>query len=571
MEYAVFTPEAKTWLDTNVTPVINKSTVKRLAFKVTVNGKDLVLTGNGVGKSQPTYDLLPYTGEDIVMIGTHFTDLREAPGDLEAFSAAMTGADIEWGDEEITVVNPSEEEEEASFEPLARPVEINLDEAPPEPTIIPMPATPAPAPAAAKKVSKGRKGKRSTKPVKSSREKILEKLTKDLGIVIPTEEVMFKDFRGMKGVEFISFKELAASNHPGNLRFNARGEVAKAVGEVLEYHEGNNIRNILNLSAEIDPNRVLILAAKLARYGRLMHHINATLITDEVPADASMSADGSVSEAFDESAFQVWDGRNRSLALALLYGPDVKIPVMVREMTFRQAAENCIESNMKRAIGKKEAVHYNATINALQVGDSHAKQFALCNGKPEKIAEFVMHRTVIKHTPDLFNLPKHISVDDRRTGTNITTPMFKSILTQAIAGAERSSLVDFNKKTLRTLNTILDAVDRLFARIEEEFPLHADRKKVWTSYSASAFGILLGERLAPYLRGLQGDGVEVASAQVMDMLMNLLSNMPGEAYSLLAQTPPTKLSALLVIQESGGTDDDDSGEDGFELSDNLFS
>ena len=318
---------------------------------------------------------------------------------------------------------------------------------------------------------------------------------------------------------------------------------------------------------------MLILATKLAQYGRLMHHINAVLVTDKVPADAAMSADGNTPEAFDENAYQVWDGRNRSLALALLYGPDVKIPVMVREMTFREAAENCLESNMKRAIGKKETAHYNTLMNTIKVGDSHAKQFALCNGKPEKIAEFVMYRTVIKHTPDLFNLPQHVSVDDRRSGTNITTPMFKSILTQAIAGSERSSLVDLNKKTLRNLNTILDTVDRLFHRIEEEFPLHADRKKIWTSYSAGAFGILLGERLSGYLKGhIKGDAVVEASEAVVKMVLSLLDSAPGEAYSLLAQTPPTKLSALLVIQESDGSEETEGdGDTEMAVSDGILS
>lgn len=552
------------WLETNIKPILASRSVKRLAFRVLVDDNDMILTADMTGKSQPVYGLIEDEGQDPVEVNGKPTAIIAPPDNLDAFESLMAGGDVPFSAEESDETDEdladeisgalSLSSEDEGFTPQARTMDLNVGNEAPAP--IPMPAP----------VKKSKK----KADAKSIRTKLLEKFCNELGVQIPDPEDMFRKFKNNPAVRFVSFKELAACNHPGKLMTAPKGDFAKGLAEIMDYHRDNNIRNVLNLSAEIDPNRVMALVTTLLRYGRLIHCLEAASLTDAPPHSALLSPDGSTTEPYDEKAFQVWTGRHRAWALAFIYGIEVELPVMVSDMDFRTAAEECVESNKCRPMGKQEQIHYEAVQRSLTLGDSPASQFVSLKGDKKKVANFVVYHTIVQPDSDVFVHPKVLQVGAKRTPKNITLPFYRSAIEFALTGAGLNHSVKLDGKTVKGINLIVSALDTLFARIEQEFTLDAERKLVWTYYSAGAFGMLLGEKLHPFIHEKKdGDAAAEAAEAVVKMVLGMFEATDTEtAKNKLAKEPPASLTAYLSLY---GDSAEEKEEEDADESDGILS
>jgi len=88
--------------------------------------------------------------------------------------------------------------------------------------------------------------------------------------------------------------------------------------------------------------------------------------------------------------------------------------------------------------------------------------------------------------------------------------------------------------------------------------LDAERKLVWTYYSAGAFGNKLGELLHDAIKNPKDDyTAEDAADEVLRMIVGLFSNnTPEVAKNLLAKEPPASLSDYLTIYAGLSTEED---------------
>ena len=543
-----FTTEAKEWLARNVQPLLSNNR-KRIAFRCEVDERELILVADSLGKSTPTYQILDDDGDDILDLPGKPLSVSAAPDNVNVFEDLMAGKEISFPEEaevkQIPVMKEIEAPAEVSFEPTPKSVAFASEEAP---GLIPMPEN--------KKKGRSKKTPADKPAPKPFRERVLEKLCAELRVAIPPPEVMFRQCTNTPGVVLLPFSDLAAMNHPGTLIQTAKGDFAKGLAEVVHTHRDNHIRNVLNLSAEIDTNRVLALVGALLRSGRLIDAPEGCVITDEFPHSATLNLDGTLPEEFDPKAIQIWAGRHRSLALAFIYGTDVKIPVAVRDLTYKEAAENCVSSNMVRSIGKREQIHYEAVMRSLTMGDDPEQQYESLKGDKKKIANFVSFHTTVSPDSDLFYRPRYLKVGDKRTVHNITTPFYRSAIEFALSGSGMNRATTLDNKTTKIIDMIVESLDHLFMRFTEEFSLDAERKLVWTYYSAGAYGILLGEKLLPFINGTRkGNGPSEAAEAVLKMVLGLFRK-EDEAKSLLTEKPPAQLSNILTLYDGDNSSEE---------------
>ena len=94
--------------------------------------------------------------------------------------------------------------------------------------------------------------------------------------------------------------------------------------------KGCPIPNTVNLSAHLVKNQVLKVGSQILSAGKMYQPIHVARITE------------------DESV-QCTSGRHRLAFLALIYGPDVEIPVYVEEMSLNEARDAVVVANQARS------------------------------------------------------------------------------------------------------------------------------------------------------------------------------------------------------------------------------
>lgn len=94
----------------------------------------------------------------------------------------------------------------------------------------------------------------------------------------------------------------------------------------------NNL-NIINYASEVDPHNVKKLAIDIFSKREIFMAIGIAKI---------------------DGKYQCWTGRHRLAVLELVYGPDVEVPVQVREMNLMEAREACSVANQAREITPRE-------------------------------------------------------------------------------------------------------------------------------------------------------------------------------------------------------------------------
>jgi len=111
------------------------------------------------------------------------------------------------------------------------------------------------------------------------------------------------------------------------------------------------VRNIVNLSAEVQKTRVMTIGSQILAAGRMYQPIQVARV---------------------EGNLQCTSGRHRLAFLAIAYGPTAKIPVYIEEMTLCEARDAVVVANQARPTKALERAEH-AILQAVG-GDADAEQ-----------------------------------------------------------------------------------------------------------------------------------------------------------------------------------------------------
>jgi hypothetical protein len=114
--------------------------------------------------------------------------------------------------------------------------------------------------------------------------------------------------------------------------------IGEPADEVLaELAEKMPVKNIVNLSAAVEKNRVIAVGAEILRAGRMFTPIQVAAIRQPDHEGDAVADD-----------LQCTSGRHRLAFLALAYGPETVIPVYVESMTLNEARDAVVVANQAR-------------------------------------------------------------------------------------------------------------------------------------------------------------------------------------------------------------------------------
>ena len=286
---------------------------------------------------------------------------------------------------------PAEEEAEETEEAEDEPIEANAQttdaveeseeaeepeeeaEEPEEETAEPEeeePKAAAPKKAAPKKAAP-KKGKRAVKPL-SLKQKAVNNILRKAGIEegeLPTLDQLMRCKQGTK----IKVSDIAVF-------------ISEPEDEVLKgLFKDMSILNRVNLSAEVDLNRVKVVGGQVIGAGRMYQPIQ-------------------VGKIEEDGRLECTSGRHRLIALALMYGTDIEIPVYIEDMNINEARDAVVVANMARkAKAMEQAEHavlaavggdidadqdeiYAKTVTTKAKAKKYCTYSVLERGKPIKLA-----------------------------------------------------------------------------------------------------------------------------------------------------------------------------------------
>lgn len=173
------------------------------------------------------------------------------------------------------------------------------------------------------KAEEAKEGK-TEKKVLTPREKVIQKLIKRSGAVgIPTLKDMLHGKTGHK----VRIKDVAVF-------------VGKPKEMLLqEMVEQCPIINRINMSAEVSLRRMIQVGIQILRVGRILMPVHVARIKED-------------------GRMEVASGRHRVALLALLYGPDAEIPVLIEEMSLNEARETAVVANQSRRVQPLEKAEH---------------------------------------------------------------------------------------------------------------------------------------------------------------------------------------------------------------------
>ena len=171
---------------------------------------------------------------------------------------------------------------------------------------------------------------------------------------------------------------------------------------------------------------------------------------------------------------------------------------------------------------------------------------AIGRGNPNRVSEFVLQKLSENPIASPFTPLKHLKVTNRLSLQSISAPMLRSIISEAITAAKFEVGSESDPRTLKFLDAILQSVDRFIHCLQTAIPLDAERRRVWTRNSATAFGTLFGERITASLeKGTVEKASKAASVAVAEMVKTFLRRRPN-ALALLRDEQPIALVDYLV-------------------------
>lgn len=337
-------------------------------------------------------------------------------------------------------------------------------------------------------VPTAKKTRRKASPPLSYLEKLRAKIMDRCGVTqLPPIETIVGKFTNMPGVELLTLGQLAVINTNG-IFGEDRSEIAKALFEFAHEFGGENI---LNECSEVGGVRVVEVAEAILRAGRLTHGVKVALVDEETIPAAVLAAH----DDLDASIYQVWDGRHRTMALALLYGPEVCIPCMVEDKSFGEAYEDARISNDTRDHGRLEHATYMSISAEMTSAGDPAAAYAKTKGAPTAVTDWVLYQTCIKHSSDMgedtsLDFQVYDSVPKKKVG--MTTASFKNLVRGALTviGKDYLQSYDDSKEVVRV---VVSTINATFAEVQERDPVVINM--IWTNYGTQILGKVLGEAL----------------------------------------------------------------------------
>lgn len=318
--------------------------------------------------------------------------------------------------------------------------------------------------------------KKAETPVRTQREEYVHQLLIKNNLTLPSLEDMQRR-QINAGLTPIPLSELAVFCHPDRWT-NTPGLLGKCLDEVSGYFGG---RNFLNLAAEVEVKNVERVILELLDDGQLINEIKTCTVLD-IPENIDV----------DPNLNQVWDGRHRALAFAVLYGPDIKIYVTTEVCEFLESAKFCMKSNDTRPIKKMEA----AAIEGLKYSDAH-KAFKAYKGKTKNISKWLVSQC----TPGLVAAPcihqiHSVNIVERLSGKKgITAAMMRSVWEYALSKLNNHfDVFRWTPNNRAICNYIVATFTAVFKAIDAR---SGGRKAstAWNSYSSNMLGRFIGEAL----------------------------------------------------------------------------
>jgi hypothetical protein len=196
---------------------------------------------------------------------------------------------------------------------------------------------------------------------------------------------------------------------------------------------------------------------------------------------------------FDKDVYQVWDGRHRVMAILLLYGVDVEIPVEIADMTFLHAYQNCLIANASRDLGKTEVVHF-AGLTAELTAESPEASFKTLKGAADDVTKWVSYQCIVKRADSLFS-KNSVSVYDTvpKGKPGMTTPSYNNMLKSAFTALGKNMLTTLDEGTKSTINSVIETINEVYSEVETNHKQFA--ANLWTSYGSRVLGRVIGEAI----------------------------------------------------------------------------
>lgn len=161
------------------------------------------------------------------------------------------------------------------------------------------------------------------------------------------------------------------------------------------------VRNRVNLSAEVQKKRILDIGAQIVESGRMYQPI-------------------SVARIKEDGRLECTSGRHRLAFLALVYGPDTRIPVCIEDMTMNEARDAVVVSNQARPTKALERAEH--TVLQAVKGNLNAEQddlyYRTVTAKA-KARRYCVFSVINRSYP--MKLGFVVSKDSSRKGGGITT------------------------------------------------------------------------------------------------------------------------------------------------------
>lgn len=325
----------------------------------------------------------------------------------------------------------------------------------------------------------------------------------------------------------IPIRSLAVFNNPEGLMAQEDCRGTKRDREVLAaLARACPNENLLNPCVEVSMSQVRPVLANLLRDQRLFNNPRVTNLTDQ------------------DAPLQVRDGRHRTAALLMLFGPKSVIPAIADTAGESLALHATIGSNTGRKTRKSERAMVIGTSAELRA-DSAAKQFSLLRGNVGKTPVSNRIPWVIKKllTNDHMVRGVAFAIMDmgvRQNAKVIHTGRVEEFLSDSYnkLKAHRKGEVVSYTEFINHINATLEAMEQMFFVFSRNpLPNGLTFQNMWTSYMSSFYG----RTIASYL--LRGVPAAKAGADFASVWLMVAENTPKNT---LVQSNPAALEKLVA-------------------------
>ena len=330
-------------------------------------------------------------------------------------------------------------------------------------------------------------------------QRLVKNLLKELNLEengIPASSELFKivDRRGNTKVALNSIAVFCDSEKIANA--SGKGMGTRALAD-MSMNTGAD--NIMNLLAEVNPERMKAVGREILRLGVLLEDITVVKTKDILPTSPE-----SFAERVDEDGYQCISGRHRLAFLGLLYGTDVKIPVRVLEgeyIDYPFAARATVMSNDTRPLGKEEAVYYHGLLEELTAKDV-TNEFKRTKGKLGAISKFASYHAVLRKDDACGSATMQVTDKPLKGTYSLTIVNWKNCFHEIIGSLiqEDPTLIQNWDTAQGAIKAAVNGVNNLFAAIPKVDPAYPTFSSVWTAYGSTVLGKLLGNALRAGIR-----------------------------------------------------------------------